>query len=75
MSFAEKFMGYMLGAGLSYAQLSKQTGISTGTLNGWGKGTREPNAEHLRRIAWFFGTDPNELLCWEEYVQERDLEG
>lgn len=72
LSFAEKFRAYMLGSGLSYDQLSKRTGISVGTLHGWGCGTREPNAQNLRRIAYFLGSDPNELLCWDEYLEEQD---
>lgn len=72
MSFAEKFLEYMTGAGLSYAKLSKQTGIAVGTLCSWGRGLREPNAKHLCEIAYFFGSDPNEMLCWEEYVAKKE---
>lgn len=61
MSFAEKFLEYMTVVGLSYAKLSKQTGIAVGTLCSWGRGVREPNAKHLCEIAYFFGSDPNEM--------------
>lgn len=72
MSFADRFRSYMLSANLSYERLSRQTGIAVGTLCSWGRGEREPNAKHLCEIAYFFGSDPNEMICWEEYVAKKE---
>ena len=72
MGFAEKFREYMRSSSLSYRELSEQTGISVGALWSWGNGGREPNLENLREIAYFFGSDPNEMICWEEYVAKKE---
>lgn len=51
--------------GVTAYQVSKATGISTGSLTDWKKGRSQPKVDKLQKIADFFGVSVDYLLNGE----------
>lgn len=52
--------------GVTAYQVSKATGISTGSLTDWKKGRSQPKIDKLQKIANYFGVSVNYLLTGEQ---------
>lgn len=52
--------------GVTAYQVSKATGISTGSLTDWKKGRSQPKIDKLQKIADYFGVSVDYLLGNEE---------
>ena len=53
--------------GLSQAELAKEIGVSQKAIDFWEKGTNEPKASYIVRLADFFGVSADFLLGRKNY--------
>lgn len=74
MTLADKLVSLRKGAKMHISTLAKELHVSVATVNGWESGTRIHRIENVLEIAYFFGVEPNDLLCWDEYLEQRDME-
>ena len=61
-----KMRKYRESEGLTQKQFAKAIGKSIGTIQSWERGDSFPNAEAVWDMCIFFGTDPNDLLGWND---------
>lgn len=55
--------------------LAKVMDTSYDSMWAWKAGKRYPAVEHLAKIAYFFGTDTNDLLGWDQMLEELERDG
>ncbi len=60
------FEKLLLERGVTAYQVSKATGISTGSLTDWKKGRSQPKVDKLQKIADYFGVSVDYLLTGEK---------
>lgn len=57
--------------GLTQKELGDILGYAQRTISGWESGLSEPNIDTLKKIAYFFNIDLNELLSFEDYSHNK----
>lgn len=65
MSFAENLLRSMKNKGLSFADLSKKSGVSKSTIHGWTTGRRVQDLKELKRVAQVLEISLHELVFSE----------
>lgn len=55
----EKYLQLRTRKGVKDADVAKATGITRSTFSDWKTGRSQPKAEKLKKIADYFGVDPN----------------
>lgn len=73
MDFTGNLKRYMRVFGLSNEDLAKEIGVNAYSVYSWVRGVRYPSTKNLCKLSYFFGTDPNELLSWDEYMEQMDV--
>lgn len=68
----EMFQKLLDERGATAYQVSKATGISTGSLTDWKKGRSSPKIENLQKIADYFGVSLDYLCGKDEKVEKKE---
>ena len=68
----EMFQKLLDERGATAYQVSKATGISTGSLTDWKKGRSSPKIENLQKIADYFGVSLDYLCGKEEETGQKE---
>lgn len=70
LKISEVFTALLEESKVSLREISKQTKVPVSSLSEWKKNNRNPNAEHVARVADFFGCSVHYLLFGNEDPSE-----
>ena len=74
LEIANRIRKYVYESGLTGNELAEAIDVSPAIVGRWLSGDIYPNMTNLCRLAYFFGTDPNELIGWDEYFERMEAD-